>query len=198
MARGDGAHDATGVFGGHGGGEVGGGFVVGFALMTAPVHEQAVGQTGEDAVDPEGIGSAQTALVVAPGDVQPGVEAGFDAPVAAVQSEPAGGIEAIGWHAAQQGDALGLAALDFTPQARGLGGEGEAGLLGGDGGALQDAGFAPAPVALAGAGEGFALGTDFALCGGLCAPRRGLREKKRPAVRARCARCSASPWAGCL
>ncbi|MEO7317774.1 MAG: hypothetical protein ABIZ56_02170, partial [Chthoniobacteraceae bacterium] len=187
LEGGDGAQDATGVFGGHGGGEVGGGFVVGFGLMSAPVHEEAVGQAGEDAVDSQGIGSAQPALVVAPGDVQPGVEAGLDAPVAAVEGEPADGVEAPGRRAAQQCDGLRWAALDFTPQARGLGGEGEAGLLGADRSASQDAGFVSAFVAFARAGEGLALGADFVLPGRLCTARWSLREKRQPAVRARCA-----------
>lgn len=98
----------------------------------------------------------------------------------------------------EQGDALRLPALDFAAQPRGLGGEGESGLLGGDGGALQDADFVPAFVALPGAGEGLALGADFAFCGGLCTPRWSFREKRRRAVPARCVRCSASLWAGWL
>ena len=64
MAGGDGVQGAAGMFGGHVGGEVGGGFVVGFGLMAAPLHEEAVGQPGEDAVDPHGVAGAQPALVV--------------------------------------------------------------------------------------------------------------------------------------
>ena len=83
LADGGGAQDAAGVFGGHGGGEVGGGFVVGFWLMAAPVHAEAVGQAGEDAVDPHGIARAQPALVVAARDVEPRVEAVLDVPMLA-------------------------------------------------------------------------------------------------------------------
>lgn len=96
VAGGDKVEDSAGVIGGHVGGEVGSGFVVGFGLMAAPFHEEAVGQTSKDAVDADGIGRVQPALVVAAGDVEAGVEAVLDAPVAAVEIEPAGGLQVFG------------------------------------------------------------------------------------------------------
>ncbi len=96
MVGGHGSQGAAGVFGGHEGGEVGGGFLAGFALMGTPMHEEAVGQAGEDAMDVECIGCAQPALVVAARDIEPGMEAGLNIQMAAVEIEPSGGIEALG------------------------------------------------------------------------------------------------------
>jgi hypothetical protein len=126
------------------------------------------------------------------------VEAVLDAPVAAIQGEPAGGIEVPGWQAAEQGDALGWLALDLAAQARGLGGEREAGLLGGDGGALQDAGFQPAFVAFAAAGQGPGRRTDLTRPGALGAGRWRVREKRPAAVPARGTRWLRAPWVDCL
>jgi hypothetical protein len=40
---------------GHGGSKISGGFVVGLGLLTAPMHEEAGGETGESSVDVNGI-----------------------------------------------------------------------------------------------------------------------------------------------
>jgi len=53
------------MLGVHGGEEVGGGFMPGFVLPCAPVHEQTVTQTPEPADDPHGLGQAYAALLVA-------------------------------------------------------------------------------------------------------------------------------------
>lgn len=42
--------------------------------MAGPVHEEAIGQTREDAVDTDGIASAQAAFIVAAGGIEAGVE----------------------------------------------------------------------------------------------------------------------------
>ena len=68
------------MFGVHGGKEVGGGFVPGFLLPAAPMHEEAIAEATEHANDPHGLGQAHAALVVAVGDVQALVQAAFDAP----------------------------------------------------------------------------------------------------------------------
>ncbi len=198
MACGDGVQGAAGMFGGHAGGEVGGGFVVGFGLMATPVHKEAVGQPGEDAVDPHGVAGAQPALVVAARDIESGVEAVFDAPMVAVVGEPGARVEAPGWQAAEQCHGLGLLAGDFAAQARGLGGQWEADGLGGDRCALQDAGFLPAFVGFSGGGERAALGACFALPVLFSTRRRRLREKRRLEVPARGARWLRARQAGCL
>ena len=84
------------MFGGHVGGKVGGGLMVGLGLMAAPFHEEAVGQAGEDAVHPDGVAGAQPALVVVAGDIGPGVEAVLDAPMVGVVSEPGARFQARG------------------------------------------------------------------------------------------------------
>jgi len=53
------------VIGGHPGGEVGGGFVMGLGEVATPMHKEAVGQTGEDTVNPDRVGLLQPALIVA-------------------------------------------------------------------------------------------------------------------------------------
>jgi hypothetical protein len=142
------------VIGGHGGGEVGGGFVLGFVLPAPPFHEQTVGQARKDPVRPHGVAVAQAALVIPPGDVQPGVESVFNAPVLPVALEPAGGRELLRGQAGDQRHVFGRPAIDFPAQAGGLGGEGESGLLGRDGRRANRPGFGAAPIAFVGAGEG--------------------------------------------
>ena len=113
------------------------------------------------------------------------METGFNVPVAAIESEPAGGIQALWWQAGQQGHSLRLLPLDFATQAGGLGHEGEAGLLGGDGCALEDADFVPAFVSFPAASLGFSLSTDFGRVGCFSAVRWGFREKRPEAAPAR-------------
>jgi len=141
------------MIGGHPGGEVGGGFVVGLGLMAAPFHEQAVGQAGENAMHPDGVTTSQAALIVAAGDIKPGVQAVLNAPVLAVELEPAGRGQLLRRTAGHQGYGFGWVAIDFAAQARGLGGQGEASLLGGDRGGVDGAGFRAAFVAFVGAGQ---------------------------------------------
>jgi hypothetical protein len=199
-AAGNEGDGAAGVIGGHVSGEVGGGFVAGCGLMAAPFDEETVGEPCKDAVDVDGVGAAQAALVIAAGDVEAGVEAGFDAPGGAVEFEPIEGVEALGRQAGDEGDGLGALAVDFAAQEGGLGGKGEVRVLGRNGSALQDAGFLAAFVAFAAAGLRLSVGADLRRFGCPASAGSGngwLREKRQPAVAALCVRCFPAPWAGC-
>jgi hypothetical protein len=165
------------MFGRHVGGEIGGRLVVGFALVAAAFHEEAVGQPRKDAMDGHRVGRAQPALVVVARDVEPGVQAGFDAPRGAVEPEPVEGAEPLGREAGEQGDGFGLLPVDFPAQPRALGGERKARLLGGEGAALDGAGFAPALVAFAAAGQRGARGAYFPRSGGWAGGGQRFREK---------------------
>lgn len=118
----------------------------GFGLMRAPFHKQAVGQPRKNPMDPHSVAVSQAALIVAAGDVQPGVESVFNPPVLPVAFQPAGGVEFRGREAGDQRHGFGCPALDFAAQARGLGGEGKAGLFGGDAGRADGPGFGAAAV----------------------------------------------------
>ena len=63
---------------------------------------------------PHGIAVSQAALIVPPGDVQPGVQSVFNAPVLPVAFQPAGGGELRGRQAGAQRHRLGWAAIDFA------------------------------------------------------------------------------------
>ena len=154
VAAGDGGHHPSCVVGGHPRGEVGGGVVVGLLLVAPPFHEQAVGQAREDAMHPYGVAVAQPALIVAAGDVQPGVQAGFDAPVLPVEPEPAGGAQGLGRPAGDQRHGFGGPSIHFAAQPRALGGQRKAGGFGRDLGGVDRAGLGAAFVAFVGAGQG--------------------------------------------
>jgi len=79
----------------------------GSGLLVSPLHEEAVGQPGEHGVEPEGAIRAQPTLIVAAGDIEPGMEPVFDAPSIPVEGEPAFGVEFPGGQAGQEGDGLG-------------------------------------------------------------------------------------------
>jgi hypothetical protein len=166
--------------------------------MAAPVQEEAIGQAGKNTVHPDSVARAQPAEVITARDIESGVKAVLDAPMVAVESEPAGGIEMSGRQAAEQGHGFGLLALDFAAQTRGLGSQWKAGGLGGDRSALEDAGFLPAFVGFAGGCERAALGAHFALPILFSSRRWRLREKRRPEVPARGARWLRARRADCL
>jgi len=90
---------------------------------------------------------------VAAGDVEPGVQPVLNAPVLPVELEPAGGGQLVRRPAGHQGYGFGWVAIDFAAQARRLGGHWEAGLLRGDRGGVDGAGFRAAFVAFVGAGQ---------------------------------------------
>ena len=92
------------MFGVHGGEEVGGGFMFGFLLPAAPVHEEAVAGATEPADDPHGLREAHAAVIVAVGDIQALVEAAFDAPGGPVAFPPRGGVQLGGRQAGDQRD----------------------------------------------------------------------------------------------
>jgi hypothetical protein len=58
------------VISGHAGGEVGGGKVLGTGLVTSPLQQETVGQTGEDGMGAAGLMGAQAARAIAVGDVE--------------------------------------------------------------------------------------------------------------------------------
>jgi hypothetical protein len=118
--------------------------------------------------------------------------------VAAVEREPAGGLQALDRQAGEQRHSFGLLALDFAAQARGLGDQWETGLLGAERSALEDARFVAAFVAFPAARAGCAFGALFALAGGFSTARWRFREKRPSAVAAPGARCCPAEWAGCL
>jgi hypothetical protein len=99
------------TFGGHIGVEIAGHQVLGLGLARAPFHEEAVAQAAKDAQHMHGVGMADTATVVVLRDVQPLVQAVFDAAEAgAIKPQPGGGVQFGRRGAGQQGDGLGLAA----------------------------------------------------------------------------------------
>jgi hypothetical protein len=72
------------MFGIHGGEEVGGGFVVWFGLLGAPVHTEAVAKSAEQPHDPHGIRLSDSAQVVQVRDIQALVQSAFNAPGCAI------------------------------------------------------------------------------------------------------------------
>jgi hypothetical protein len=74
---------------GHVHGKIAGGEVLRIGLTGAPLHKEAVGQAAEDAQDAHAVGMADAAAVVIVRDIQPLVQAVFDAPKAAtIELEP--------------------------------------------------------------------------------------------------------------
>ena len=182
MAAGHGEEHPPTLVGGHARGKVGGGFVVRFLLVTPLFQEQAVGHARKHPMDPDGVAVAQPGLVVAPRDVQPGVQSVLNAPVLAVAFEPAGGREFCGRQAGDQRHGFRFLAVHFAAQSRGLGGQGKAGGFGRDGGGAERAGFGAAFVA-------------FVCCG---PGSRRVQGEKSPAEEGRGVRGFPARWAGCL
>jgi len=108
------------MFGVHGGEEVGGGFVLGFLLPTAPMHEEAVAEAAEHPDDSHGLGQAHAALVVAVRDVQALVQAAFDAPSGPVAFQPLRGVQLGGRQARHQRDGFRGVVAQVPPQERDL------------------------------------------------------------------------------
>ena len=162
--------------------EVGRGFVLGLGVLAAPFHEQTVGQARENPMHPDGVAVAQSAFIVAPGDIQPGVQPVFNAPVLPVERQPARRGQLLPGLAGNQRHRLGWASVDFAAQLRGLGGERKAGLLRRDGSRAEDARLGAAPVAFDGVGQ----------------RRRVFRGERPPAGWRRGAGDLPAPWAGCL
>jgi hypothetical protein len=68
------------VFGIHSGEEVGGGFVMRFGLLSAPVRTEAVAKAAEHSHDPHGVGLSDSAQVIEVGHIQALVQSAFNAP----------------------------------------------------------------------------------------------------------------------
>lgn len=120
------------VFAGHEGVEIGGGDVIGTALVAAPLDKEAVGQATEHAQEEQGLGLLNATAVIIEGNIQSLVEAAFDAPALAVELEPLAGVEAFGGQTGNERDFLVLAAAALPQEPGGLSGEGKANILGAD------------------------------------------------------------------
>jgi hypothetical protein len=150
-------HDqgAAMAFGGHVHREIGGCQILGVALMGAPLHQKAVGQAPEQAQHRHAVGVADAAAVVVVRNIQPLVQAVFNAPKAgAVELQPQGSIQALGRGAGQQGDRFGFAPGGLAAYPGDLRGGREADGFGGGRGRAEDAGFIPAAIAFLSADAG--------------------------------------------
>lgn len=94
--------------------KIGGGSVLGFGELGAPFHEEAVGEAAHEGEDEHDVGMADPTAIVVVGDVEALVKSGFDAPGLAVELEPAGGIELVGFETGDEADLLGFVALDVA------------------------------------------------------------------------------------
>ncbi len=129
------------MFGIHGAEEVSGGFVFGLFLSAAPMHKQAVAQTAEHSDHPHGAGQTHAALIIQVGDIQPLVQAAFDAPGGAIILEPLARLEFCGEKARHQGYGFRAVVPQVAAQQRDLFDAGKVDLFGGGPGGAQGAGF---------------------------------------------------------
>jgi hypothetical protein len=82
------------IFGGHIGLKIAGHEVAGVGLARAPFHEEAIAQAAKDAQHVHGIGVSDATTVVVLGNVEPLVQAVFDAAEAtAIEPQPGLGIQ---------------------------------------------------------------------------------------------------------
>jgi len=117
----------------HGRLKIGGGQMLGMGLMGTPLHEQAVTDAAEQTGHGHGRGAANAAAVIVVRDVQPLVQAVFDAAKASpVEFQPLLRIEFLGFGAGQQRDLFVLAALSLAEQSGCLRRQRETNLLRGD------------------------------------------------------------------
>ena len=97
--------------------KVGGGPILGMGLMGTPLHEQAVTDAAEQTRDEHGWRAANPAEIVVMRNVQPLVQAIFDAAKASsVQLQPSRRVQFLRFSAAQQGDLFILAAVSLAQQ----------------------------------------------------------------------------------
>jgi len=109
------AHGGLTVLLTHGGLEVGGRQILRMALMSAPLHEEAVADAPEQTGHKHGVRVANSATVVIVGDIQTLVEAVFDtAKTRPVQLQPLLGIEFFRWGAGEQANVFLLATLGLA------------------------------------------------------------------------------------
>jgi len=107
----------------------------------------------------------------------------LNAPALAVGLEPRLGWQFLQREVGDETDSFVLAPNVLTNHQGGLGGEGEADILSGNGAAFQGAAFARPPVFLYGARPGGS---------------RGQRGKNPPAVAELFSQCSGARWVGCF
>ena len=171
------------MFGVHGAEEIGGGFVMGFVLAGAPVHEQTVAETAKHSHHAHGLGLAHAALVVEVGDIQSLVQAALNAPSRAVVLEPLRRVELLGGKTGHQSDGFRGMVAQMAAQEGDLLHAGKVHFFGGGRPRTQHPDFGLAFVELTAARQS----------------GRGLRrEKNRPAAPGPTGRCSGAKWAGCL
>ena len=114
----------AGVLFAHIGLEVGGGEVGGLFLLEHPVTAEAVGDSGKDGVEVQRVAVAQAADIVMAGEIEAGVETGFDAPVRDVMLQPLLCGEFPQRTAGQKANRLGGYVLALAQHTGGLGGKG--------------------------------------------------------------------------
>jgi CheY-like chemotaxis protein len=144
------------VVGGHRAAEVGGGEVFGLGMAREPFAADAVGHPREHGVEAQRHGVAQTAAVVMARGVEPGVQAGFHAPVVNVGCQPLFRRHFRSRPTGHQADGFGLAPGALAVQPGDLRGAGKQQFLAGDRRAHQAAGHPLAFLFLAGVAGGAA------------------------------------------
>lgn len=107
----------------HEGLEIGSGEMGGAALELLPTDKETVGQTSKHSQDEDGFGVLNSATIVVVGNVEPLMEATFNAPPVAVKFEPLGSVESTGRRAGDDAHGLRLAALCLAQQTTDLGGK---------------------------------------------------------------------------
>ena len=143
------------ALGGHVHREIGACQVLWIFLMGTPFHEEAVGQAPEQAQHRHAVGMADAAAVVVVRNVQPLVEAVFNASKAGtVELQPPRGIQALGRSAGQQGDRFRFAPGGLAAHPGDLRGSREADGFGGCRGGAEDAGFIAASITFLSADAG--------------------------------------------
>jgi hypothetical protein len=109
------AHGGFTVFLTHGGLEVGSRQMFRMALMSAPLHEEAVADAPEQTGHKHGVRVANPATIIVVGDVQTLVEAVFDtAKTRSVQLQPLLGIELFRWGTGNEANVFLLATFGLT------------------------------------------------------------------------------------
>lgn len=117
----------------HGRLEIGGSHMLGMRLVGTPLHEQTVAEAAEQTGHEHGRGAANAAAVVVVRNVQPLVQAIFDAAKARpVEFQPLLGLKFVRPGAGQQRDLFVLAAWGLAEHSGRLGHQREAPLLRGD------------------------------------------------------------------
>ena len=76
------------VIGAHKGKEVSGGFELGFFMLGLPMNEETIGEPGEHAFDPHGVGITDTREIIKVRDVESLVESVLNTPVLTIPLKP--------------------------------------------------------------------------------------------------------------